>query len=66
MQHVDESLTRFEPKLIKYIYQDAFDEDAKEFTCEIAVMEESSRGRYVRYSDVVKFLEIIAKKVRIA
>ncbi len=50
MQHMDEPLKRYNIKLI---------------SCAKCVMDEEVDGEYVKFDDVVKFLAIIAKKVRI-
>ncbi|KKL73088.1 hypothetical protein LCGC14_2078370 [marine sediment metagenome] len=53
MQHIDEYLTRYEPRLI--------DVSVLDITCKKAVMDEVHDGKYVKYDDVKHFLELLAQ-----
>ena len=58
-------LKRFEPKIVKYITQDALEGDEIKVTSGVTVMDEDSNGRYVKFEDVKKLLQILAEKVRL-
>ncbi len=57
-------LKRFEPKLVKYISQDALEGDEIKVVSKITVMDETTIGSYVKFEDVKKLLQTLAEKVR--